>query len=370
MKNNLLAGLSTQQFLHEYWQKKPLLIRQAIPGFKGFLNQQKMTQLACQEDVQSRLVQFKNEWTLNEGPFNKSDLKKLQGHWTLLVQGINYLLPEGDALLKKFNFIPYARLDDLMVSFAPDQGGVGPHFDSYDVFLLQGPGRRRWQISKQKDLRLVPNIPLKILKNFKPTEEYVLESGDMLYLPPNYAHNGIAEGDCMTYSIGFRAPHYQEIISEFLIYLQDHLKIEGIYQDPDIKATKQPARIPSLMMDKVSAVLNKINYNKNDIEIFWGKYLTEPKAHIFFDSPDIPLAKQDFIKSAKKHGIQLNIKTNMLYTTKMFFINGEVCSFNTCAKDVKQLADKRSIDGSSPLVSKMGDFLYECYLNGYLEIKL
>lgn len=369
MKHNLLAGLSTQQFLRQYWQKKPLLIRQAIPGFKGFLNKQKMMALACQEEVQSRLVQFQDQWSLDYGPFIKRDLNKLEGLWTLLIQGINYLLPEGDVLLKNFNFIPYARLDDLMVSFAPDQGGVGPHFDSYDVFLLQGFGRRRWQIAKQKDLRLVENIPLKILKNFKPTDEWVLEPGDMLYLPPNYAHNGIAEGDSVTYSIGFRAPTYQEIINEFLIYLQDHLQITGIYEDPDLKVTKNPARIPHLMINNISTVLNKINYGKKDIELFWGKYLSEPKSTTIFDSPAVPLKKQNFIQFAKKYGIQLNIKTQMLYTNKKFFINGEVYPFDSWAKYIKELADKRSIIASSPLITKRSDFLYQCYLNGYLEIK-
>ncbi|HYD33010.1 MAG TPA: cupin domain-containing protein, partial [Methylophilaceae bacterium] len=199
---DLLGGLTAEQFLQEYWQKKPLLIRNAIPDFSGLLRPEELAGLACEEGVQSRLVsQQRNKWRVEEGPFEEERFLKLPArNWTLLVQEVNHHLDEADALLRRFNFIPYARLDDLMVSYAPDEGGVGPHFDSYDVFLLQGQGKRLWRISEQKDLSLIADAPLRILKHFETEQEWLLGPGDMLYLPPHIAHWGIAKGDCMTYS--------------------------------------------------------------------------------------------------------------------------------------------------------------------------
>ena len=196
MRTKLLGGISPRNFLRDYWQKKPLLVRGALPGFQGLLTCNDLIDLACRDDAQSRLITQKNgKWQLRHGPFTprsffaSADKKQ----WTLLVQDVNHFLPAARELLLKFNFIPHSRLDDLMVSYAPDGGGVGPHFDSYDVFLLQGMGRRYWQISAQRDKSLVVDAPIKILREFRPEQEWVLEPGDMLYLPPGYAHNGVAE---------------------------------------------------------------------------------------------------------------------------------------------------------------------------------
>ncbi|MBY0573150.1 MAG: cupin domain-containing protein, partial [Undibacterium sp.] len=202
---SLLGGISTELFFAEYWQKKPLLIRQAIPNFTPLLSAEELFELASREEVESRLIcRFDQHWDMANGPISKIPVKQKKD-WTLLIQGVNLRHRAADALLRQFRFIPDARLDDLMISYAREGGGVGPHFDSYDVFLLQAHGQRRWQISAQKDLSLLEGMPLKILRNFKCEEEYVLEAGDMLYLPPHYAHDGVALGDCMTYSIGFKA---------------------------------------------------------------------------------------------------------------------------------------------------------------------
>ncbi|HAT32195.1 MAG TPA: cupin, partial [Janthinobacterium sp.] len=211
MKNTSLFGdITPAQFLRDYWHKKPLLIRQAIPAFKPLLSMAALTALAARDDVESRLVSHTGGvWDMRQGPLESLPPRDEKA-WTLLVQGANLYHADTDALLRRFRFLPDARLDDLMISFATDGGGVGPHFDSYDVFLLQAQGQRRWQIGPQKDLSLVDGLPLKILSKFKPTEEFVLEPGDMLYLPPHYAHDGVAVGDCQTYSIGFRSPSYQE----------------------------------------------------------------------------------------------------------------------------------------------------------------
>jgi 50S ribosomal protein L16 3-hydroxylase len=204
----LLNGLTPSQFMQRHWQKKPLLIRQAIPGFQALLDRPALFDLAEQDEVESRLIQQTPKgWNMRNGPLARRALPAVKSpNWALLVQGVDQHVESVHALLQQFRFVPDARLDDLMISYATDGGGVGPHFDSYDVFLLQAHGRRRWRIGKQKDLTLVEGAPLKILQNFEPEEEFVLEPGDMLYLPPRYAHDGVAEGECMTYSIGFRAP--------------------------------------------------------------------------------------------------------------------------------------------------------------------
>ena len=193
----MLGGLSPQQFMRRYWQKKPLLVRQAIPQFAPPVLRSELFALAAQEGVESRLVQLvKGAWKLRHGPFSRRALPALQQpDWTLLVQGVDLHNDAVHALMQQFRFVPDARLDDVMISYATDGGGVGPHFDSYDVFLLQAHGQRRWRIGRNKDLSLQPGVPLKILQNFEAEEEFVLNPGDMLYLPPKYAHDGVAEGE-------------------------------------------------------------------------------------------------------------------------------------------------------------------------------
>ncbi|HEV7855684.1 MAG TPA: cupin domain-containing protein, partial [Herminiimonas sp.] len=215
-KITLLGNITAAEFLRDYWQKKPLLIRQAIPAFQPVLSRDELFEMARRDDVESRLiVRIKDQWKMDSGPFEQVPSLK-QKDWTLLVQGVNLHDESADALMRQFSFVPDTRLDDLMISYATETGGVGAHFDSYDVFLLQAYGHRRWRISAQTDLTLVDDMPLKILKNFQPEEEFILAPGDMLYLPPHYAHEGIAMDECMTYSIGFRAPSYQELGEAFL----------------------------------------------------------------------------------------------------------------------------------------------------------
>lgn len=369
MKKSHLGKITTKEFLQHYWQKKPLLIRQAFSNFNSIISKKELFILATKESAESRLVRLqRGKWTLAHGPFDKHLLTKLKGHWALLVQDINHFLPAADHLLNLFNFIPYARLDDLMISIASDGSGVGPHVDSYDVFLLQGSGQRLWQIAKQKDFSLQPNVPLKILQTFKPEIEWVLEPGDMLYLPPNYAHNGIAMGECMTYSIGFRAPTYQNLAEEFLIYLQDRICIPGIYEDPMLKLSSHPARISPQMVEKVSKILNKIQYGKKEFKLFLGQYLTEPKLKTFFSSPAAPCSKQKFMKLAKQHGISLDLKTKMLFIDKMFFINGEEYSFTGKDKVIMQAcADERKSRIKNDISIVAQDVLYEWYLHGYIH---
>lgn len=401
MANNqalqLLGGLTPTEFLAEYWQKRPLLIKQAIKNFKGLLSPDELAGLACEDNVQSRIVEeIQGTWHASHGPFDDEDFANLPEHpntdhrWTLLVQSVNHHLPEAAALLQQFNFIPHARLDDLMVSYAPDGGGVGPHFDSYDVFLLQGQGKRLWRISEQTDLTLIEGAPLRILKNFDTAQDWLVESGDMLYLPPHLAHWGIAVSngteDCMTYSIGFRAPKNQELATEFLGFMQDklnqdHVILEGIYQDADLALQEHPAEINRAMIRKVGKILNNIKWSETDVAEFLGTYLSDPKAEVVFD-PNKKISMRIFVEKLTSQGVSLDFKSQMLFVDNMFFINGERVEFTAdFASTLKTLADKRQLSPtdfksihlesspqtkiqSSPLLLQ----LYDWYIAGYLHI--
>jgi len=253
----LLGGLSPAQFMRRYWQKKPLLIRQAVPSMVPPIDRPALFALAEREGVESRLIRHgKAGWSLKHGPLPRRALPPLkQPGWTMLVQGVDLHHDGVHDLLRQFRFLPDARLDDLMISYASDTGGVGPHFDSYDVFLLQAQGQRHWSIGKQSDLRLQPGVPLKVLENFEPEQTFVLEPGDMLYLPPKYAHDGVAVGDdCMTYSIGLRSSAVGELGADLLArvaqaYAED-LEDAGPaelarYRDPSQPAVEAPAAMPA-----------------------------------------------------------------------------------------------------------------------------
>jgi 50S ribosomal protein L16 3-hydroxylase len=371
MKIELLGGISPKKFFRNYWQKKPLLVRGALPGFQGLLSRDELVQLACRDDAQSRLIiQSEGKWQLRHGPFSSRAFSRLpKKQWTLLVQDVNHFLPSARDLLLKFNFIPHARLDDLMVSFAPKEGGVGPHFDSYDVFLLQGMGRRNWQISAQREKKLVPNAPLKLLQDFRPEQEWILEPGDMLYLPPGYAHNGVAKDPCMTYSIGFRAPTYQELATQFLIYLQDHSVISGMYRDPDICLQSHPGHISAAMLRQAGAALDRITWGRGDVERFMGTYLTEPKPHVFFTPPSRPRDEQDFSYQVARTGLELNLKSRLLWKKKNIFINGENYRAGAASCGLlEKLSDNLTLPMAEELDRETLALLYEWYLAGYVDL--
>lgn len=371
-KLTLLGGLTPQHFFRDYWHKKPLLIRQAIPGFKPLLSREALCELAAQNDVESRLItHFGTKWELHKGPLGSlpSFDKK---NWTLLVQGVNLYNDAADMLMQQFRFIPDARLDDLMISYATDGGGVGPHFDSYDVFLLQAHGQRRWRISAQKELTVIEGMPLKILKNFQPEEEFILNPGDMLYLPPHYAHEGVALGECMTCSIGFRAPAYQELGEAFLQFMADTIDLPGRYADADLRPGKHPGEISRTMVTRVAAELAKVRFTEDDITIFLGEYLSEPKANVCFDRPARRMSFARFMQAAVKRGISLSHKTRMLYRGKHVFINGE--SFALSRQDkaaLTCLADARQLDGDSIKLSSpdVQDALHAWYQDGWLGLR-
>jgi 50S ribosomal protein L16 3-hydroxylase len=365
----LLGGISPEQFMRQYWQKKPLLIRAAVPDFKPLVPEEELLAMAADEEVESRLVEHTAKgWKLSPGPIDKPpSLKKKD--WTLLVQGVDLHVQAVHELLAQFRFCPDARLDDVMISLAGQQGGVGPHFDSYDVFLLQAAGRRRWQISAQKDLTLVDGAPLKILQNFKPTQEYILEPGDMLYLPPRYAHDGVAlDAGCQTYSIGFRAPRAGELARELLHRIaeeiadgiEDDPKLSKLYEDKTQAATAQPGQLPPALMAFALEAVNKALADTTLLEQLIGETLTDPKPGVYFDEGSLPKTWQR---------ISLSPKTRMSYDAKHMFINGQ--SFRCAGADAKilrKLADERSLSAtdlkaaSEALTRALGEFAKEGWL--------
>ena len=339
----LLGGLSPRQFMRRHWQKKPLLIRQALSGFASALDPAALFALAAQEDVESRLVigpSGRAGWKLRHGPFARRALPPLKRPgWSLLVQGVDLHLDEAHALMNRFRFVPDARLDDLMVSYASDGGGVGPHFDSYDVFLLQARGRRRWRIGRQKDLTLVPDAPLKILRNFEPEQEFVLGPGDMLYLPPRYAHDGLAMGGCMTYSVGFKAPQSGDLAADLLQRMAEHAPdaVSGsLYGDAGQGAMDAPGAIPATLGEFARRVLRRAVQNPAALDKALGEYLTEPKARVWFDTGE-PVQLDA--------GLRLDRRTRMMYDPQHVFVNGE--SFRASGRDatlMRRLADTRELD--------------------------
>jgi len=368
----LLGGLSPRRFLADYWQKKPLLVRQAVPGFAGLLSRDDLFAAARRDDVESRLIsRADGAWDLRRGPFAAKDFRRRQEPWTVLVQGLNLILPAADALMRQFDFIPQARLDDVMVSWASDGGGVGPHFDSYDVFLLQGSGKRHWRIGAQRDRALVDGLPIRILKHFSPSREWTLEPGDMLYLPPQYAHDGVAVGECTTYSVGFRTSPTQELAENFLAFLQDRLDLSGRYADPGLAPAKHAAEISPDMVDQVAAMLDRIRWDRGAVRDFLGEFLTEPKPHVFFDPPERPLSRSRFVRMAAMRGLRLDLRTQFLFAGNRFYLNGEGLPAVAAADraGLRRLADRRELPDLSGLGETGVDLLYDAYRNGFLEVK-
>lgn len=376
----LLGKLTPAQFMRRYWQKKPLLIRQAIPDIAAPLSRDELFELADQDEVESRLItHFRNKWQLEHGPFAADELPSVkQRAWTLLVQGVDLHNDRARALLDRFRFVPDARLDDLMISYATDGGGVGPHFDSYDVFLLQVHGKRRWRIGAQRDLSLQPGLPLKVLQHFEPEEEWVLEPGDMLYLPPHIAHDGVAEGECMTCSIGFRAPSTAELAAQFLYYLAERGEATGsredaaLYRDPQQPAVATPAALPAALVDRVGAILAKIDWSEKDVSSFLGTYLSEPKPSVVFDAPDRPLDETRFMKRASKEGVRLDRKTVLLYDNRSYYLNGEESRLSGVKSWVIELADNRYLSAKRFVTlsqhSSMTALLHEWYRAGWIQM--
>jgi len=360
----LLGGLTPQQFMRRHWQKKPLLIRQAIPGFAPLLDRAALFELASQEAVESRVIEHQAKgWKLRHGPFARKALPPVsRPAWTLLVQSVDTHVQSAHELLQRFRFVPDARLDDLMISWASQGGGVGPHFDSYDVFLLQASGQRRWRIGRQKDLSLQPDVPLKILSHFEPEEEFVLNPGDMLYLPPKWAHDGIAEtADCMTYSVGFRVPQRGGLAGELVQRMAEAWEDETLYRDPTQAATDQPGAIPESLIDFSVDGLQRLLADRQSLACALGEVMTEPKPRVWFEEP---------AQAWSVGAVVLDRRTRMMHDRHHVFINGEsFLAGGADARLMRELADRRSL--SFQRVSKASDdaqaLLAQWFESGWLH---
>ena len=339
----LLGGLSPTTFMRRHWQKKPLLVRQAWPGVQPPIARSALFDLAGTDGIESRLLtRFDGAWRLRHGPFARRALPPLKKpDWTLLVQGLDLHWQAAHEMLQPFRFVPEARLDDLMISYASDGGGVGPHLDSYDVFLLQVQGRRRWRIGPVADRSLVPGLPVRILANFQPTEEWLLEPGDMLYLPPLWGHDGVAEGECMTCSVGFRAATATTLAQELLHQLADDLQApeagarEAIYRDAGQAATDSPGRLPTSLRAFAEKALARALADPQALDRALGVLMSEPKPRVWFDAGQAWPAG---------HGVVLDRRSRMAYDDHHVFLNGE--AFDASGRDarlMRQLADLRRL---------------------------
>ncbi|AVE04413.1 JmjC domain-containing protein [Pseudomonas sp. R11F] len=302
----LLGGITAREFLRDYWQKKPLLIRQAIPDFESPIDADELAGLALEEEVESRLVIEHGErpWELRRGPFAEDAFSTLpEREWTLLVQAVDQFVPEVAELLEQFRFLPSWRIDDVMISFAAPGGSVGPHFDNYDVFLLQAQGKRNWKIGQMcsSESALLQHADLRILAEFEESAEWVLEPGDMLYLPPRLAHFGIAEDDCMTYSVGFRAPSAAEVLTHFTDFLSQYLTDEERYTDADAQPVSDPHQIQGDALDRLKSLLAEHMSDERMLLTWFGQFMTEPRYPELVAGED--LGEDDFINALQDGAI-------------------------------------------------------------------
>jgi len=340
VEKNLLGGLTSREFLRRHWQKRPLYVRNAAPRSTLVLDVRKLFTLARRDDIESRVVVRKaDRYLTTHGPF--AEVRERKRDWTVLVSGVNLHNAKADALLRRFSFIPQARLDDVMVSYATPGGGVGPHVDSYDVFLLQGAGRRRWTISNGGNRSV-----------------YTAGPGDLLYLPPGWRHDGVALEPCFTYSIGFRAPRGAELAAAFLDWLHERGLPDARYRDPHLAPSRRGAAIPSAMIDFAAQALGRIRWSRSDVASFLGEYLSMPKPHVVFHAG----------RASRGSMVRLDPKTQLLYSGARFFMNGEAFTVPArAARALRMLADERAAAASALARAGLSRLISEWQRRGYLE---
>lgn len=305
--SGIFGDISIEEFLRDYWQKKPLLIRQAFPNFESPITQDELAGLACETDT-SRIVLEKGgktPWEVRHGAFDDNDFTNLpETHWTLLVNDTDQYLPELKAVMEPFRFIPDWRIDDLMISFAVEGGSVGPHVDEYDVFLIQAQGQRRWQITSQPTHpnNFLPDLELRIMKDFQAEQEWVVNPGDMLYLPPNMPHYGVALNECMTYSVGFRAPSQADMLEKLTEDLLEKPRLKQRFHDADRRLQDNPGELTEQDMDRlIDFVLDALPQDTQALQIWLGKYLSESKTPTeAFQDENICISKMEFTRLLKK----------------------------------------------------------------------
>ena len=326
--SQLLGGLSQTEFLNKHWQKQPLLVRNAMPGFTSPLSPNELAGLSLEEDIESRLVIGKgNQWQVEHGPFGENRFDSLPDKaWTLLVQGVDLWIPEVNQLIDYFDFIPRWRIDDIMASYATPEGSVGPHFDYYDVFLIQGAGQRRWEIGAlcNDNDALLENVPLKILADFSPEQSWVLNPGDMLYLPPCVAHHGVALDDqCITYSVGFRAPTASEMLNDLALEMMSHSHSETHLTDPPLNPDTGN-RLPESYIDEIRKLLLSVVDNREQLEDWFARYMTRPKNPELFAGQLHEYSRDQLIHAVNNGTIaELIPDARVMKTRTKIYLNGD-----------------------------------------------
>jgi 50S ribosomal protein L16 3-hydroxylase len=369
-----LGPLSVREFLAQYWQRRPLLVRQALPGFVLPFTTEALLRLSERDDVESRLLQrIGGRLRLRHGPFRRGTLpSRRRSGWTLLVQGVDLHLQSGADLLGRFRFIPDARLDDLMISYASDDGGVGPHIDSYDVFLLQALGTRRWRIERGADPQCVAGLPIRQLAHFRPQAQLELQPGDLLYLPAGVAHDGIALGECITCSIGFRVPSWSDLASIWSeTQSGERAGRRAVFRDTQVAPSPHPARLPTGMIERAHQQLLRVQPARREVALALLRQLSEPKPRVAFDAPRRPLGPARFADSMRRHGLRTDRRSRMLYSGRALAINGELVTLAKRADRalLQCLADRRVLapDRSAAFSRAASGQLYEWYLAGWVH---
>jgi 50S ribosomal protein L16 3-hydroxylase len=373
-----LGPLSVRKFLARYWQRRPVLIRQALPGFEPPLPRDALFELSAHDQVESRVIdRIGRRWQLQHGPFRRRSIPSLKRPgWTLLVQGVDHHLTQAAHLLARFRFVPDARLDDLMVSYASDGGGVGPHIDSYDVFLLQALGKRRWRIERRPDPTCVPGLPIQQLARFRPDAQWLLEPGDLLYLPPGVAHEGVAVGECMTCSIGFRTPSWHDLASIWSELQAERAPPRRVpFSDAGLNPSNHPARLPTRMVEQAHRQLQGWRPSRQDAALALLRHLSEPKPRVTFQRPRRPMTPARFASAVRRRGLCTDRRTRMLYSNQTVAINGELVRLTDPGQRIliRSLADRLVLPAQSaarpgpPPASTILKHLYRWYLAGWVH---
>jgi 50S ribosomal protein L16 3-hydroxylase len=341
-----LVHFDIEAFLRDHWQKKPLLIRGGWAEWSNPLEPGDLAGLACESGVESRLVQRAADgWSVEHGAFPEARFGELhEAHWTLLVQAVDQFVPAVAALIESFRFVPDWRIDDVMVSIAARDGGVGPHFDQYDVFLVQGLGRRRWRIGAMCDAGtpLLAHDHLRLLADFEALEEYVLEPGDILYVPPGVAHDGIAESDdCMTYSVGFRAPSRSELIAHFCDHVLTALDDDDRYTDPDLTRQANPGEIAPAALARLHAMVTGTLQDRDSFARWFGAYVTAPKYPELDWAPDETMTEDELRRRlGAGESLRANAASRLSFIRHrdevLLFVDGQC---RACRGDVAKLAE-------------------------------
>lgn len=362
----LPGGIPADQFLRDYWQKKPLIIRQAFPGFESPVSADELAGLACEQAVESRLVLEQENgkpWQLHNGPFDPERFSQLpETHWTLLVQGLDHWVPDIADLLDNFRFIPNWRLDDIMASYAPVGGSVGPHYDQYDVFLLQAEGHRRWEFGGACDESSprVEGTPLRILSDWQGDTTVTLAPGDMLYLPPGVGHYGVAEDDCLTLSIGFRAPSIDDLMTGFTDFLSARPEASHPVTDPDLRYQADPGLIGSDVLARLKSVIATQLTDERQLALWFGQYSTAPKHLDILSPPDEPVTAPTLVRILQD-GAQLRWNEGSRFAhydwpdQTALFVDGERYLLNGDARELAPVLCRSNRVDSSALARFIND---------------